>query len=257
MSIDFFTFAAQILNLLILLFLLRKFLYLPVLKAVSERQAFIEQELQKAADSHKKAQKMEQECQLKMAEIEAERRQILAQTRITAENLAQKLTQEAKKEFENARRQWQEKLQGEQRAYGLAVRNLAAENFRVFAESALKQLADTDLNAFMLQRFKEKVTALPSKKKTEFSEAFNRNGVVEVSAAQRLAPEIRKSLERFLREQLQLNEEIKIKFRVAPELVCGISVRAKEQVVFWNLEAYLADFEKNMNEQIAGLANGG
>lgn len=257
MSIDFFTLAAQILNLLILLFLLRKFLYLPVLKAVSERQAFIEQELKKAADSHKKAQKMEQECQQKMTEIEAERRQILSQTRVNAENLAQKLAQEAKTEFENARRQWQDKLQGEQRTFALNIRNLAAENFRIFAESALKQLADTDLNAFMLQRFKEKVTALPQKKKSEFSEAFNRNGVVEVSAAQKLSPEIRKSLEMFLREQLQLKEEIKIKFRVVPELVCGISVQAREQVVSWNLEAYLADFERNMNEQIAGLANGG
>ena len=41
MSIDLFTFFAQIFNLLLLLYLLRRFLYLPVLKAVDERQKFI------------------------------------------------------------------------------------------------------------------------------------------------------------------------------------------------------------------------
>ena len=38
MGIDLFTLIAQIINLVILLYLLRRFLYIPVLKAVEQRQ---------------------------------------------------------------------------------------------------------------------------------------------------------------------------------------------------------------------------
>ena len=70
MQIDWWTFAAQIINLIILLFLLRKFLYIPVLKAVDARQKLIADELRKAADEHKKAARLTRECERRTAEIE-------------------------------------------------------------------------------------------------------------------------------------------------------------------------------------------
>ena len=58
MSIDFFTFVAQIINLLILLFLLRKFLYLPILRVLEERKALLESEYKVAEIARKKAENL-------------------------------------------------------------------------------------------------------------------------------------------------------------------------------------------------------
>jgi len=256
MSIDFFTFIAQIINLIILLFLLRKFLYIPVLKAVSERQSFIEQELKKAADAHKKAQYMEQMCRQKMVDIETERQQILLQTGNEAEETARQFSEKAKKEFETARKQWQDKLKAEQRAFALSLQNITAKNFRLFANNSLKQFAGTDLNELVIKKFKEKIISLPAKKKREIIAAYQSKKIVNIFSAQKLPKEMQRNLEIFLREQLNLDSGSKLKFTVRRQLVCGISLQADEQVVSWNLENYLTDFNKNVNAQILQLTHG-
>ena len=57
MSIDWITVLAQIINLAVLAWLLKKFLYKPVLDMVDQRQALIDSEIQKAQDAAKQAQK--------------------------------------------------------------------------------------------------------------------------------------------------------------------------------------------------------
>ena len=55
MGIDLVTLIAQIINLLVLIWLMKRFLYQPILKMISERQALIENEIQKAYQARKEA----------------------------------------------------------------------------------------------------------------------------------------------------------------------------------------------------------
>ena len=107
MQIDWWTLIAQIINLVILLFLLRKFLYIPVLKAVEARQKLIADELQEAAVAKRKAQELTVKCTERLADIEAQKQNILAKANVDAEQLAQNLMQEAQQQYQNARQQWQ------------------------------------------------------------------------------------------------------------------------------------------------------
>lgn len=257
MSIDFFTLVAQIINLIILLFLLRKFLYLPVLKAVDERQKFIEGELKKAASSHKKAVELEQECQRQMAEIEIERQKILAQTKFEAGELANRLSNEAKAEFEAAKKQWKSKLKSEQKTFDLAIQNLVVEHFNTFAADALKQMADIGLNDLIIEKFKEEIAGLPVRKKQSFAAAYRQKKEILVQSAKRLSAEQQRGLEQFLREEFALSAEIKFKFAVDGRLVCGIALWAEEQLISWNLASYLTTFEKNMKQEVSELVNRG
>ena len=192
MSIDFFTFFAQIFNLLLLLYLLRRFLYLPVLKAVDERQKFIERELKKAALSHKAALQMEAECKQKMAEIDTQKQEILAQTR-----------QEA------------------------------------------------------LAKLKEKIESLPVRKKQEFAAAYQNKKQLIIRSAQKILPEQKQIIKEFLQGQFELAEETKFKFEIDKKLVCGVALQADEQLIEWNLAAYLAEFQKNMENDVQQLVNKG
>ena len=91
MSIDFFTLCAQIINLLILLFLLKKFLYLPILKVLVDRKKLLENEYKVAEIARKKAEVLEKNAQEKYSEIEHEKQKILAQSHEKADALEQKL----------------------------------------------------------------------------------------------------------------------------------------------------------------------
>lgn len=257
MNIDFFTFAAQILNLIILLFLLRKFLYVPVLKAVDERQKFIEQELLRAENAHKKALKLEQQCQQRMAEIEEQKQDVLLKTHNEAAELAVRLSAEAQRQFEAAKVQWKNRLKAEQRTFELAVQNLIIDHFKTFATDALKQMADISLNDLVVEKLQEKIKALSARKKEEFATAYQRQTEINVQSAQKLKAENQQELKIFLTQQFVLPDGIKFRFTVNPELVCGVAVQAQEQLISWNLAAYLEDFQKNMDNEVSQLVNRG
>ena len=257
MSIDLFTFFAQMFNLLLLLYLLRRFLYLPVLKAVDERQKFIERELKKAASSHKEALRLEAECKQKMAEIDAQRQDILSQTRSEAAVLAEKLANEAKAQFEADKSQWKQRLAGEQKTFELAMQDLILEHFNKLADGALKQMADVSLNDLMIDKLKEKISALPVRKKQEFAAVYQNKKQLIVRSAQKISVEQKQELKDFLRAQLELPEETKFKFEVDKKLVCGVALQADEQLIDWNLASYMNEFQKNMQNDVQQLINRG
>ena len=240
MSIDFFTFFAQIFNLLLLLYLLRRFLYLPVLKAVDARQKFIERELKKAALSHKVALQMEAECKQKMAEIDTQKQEILAQTRKEALALAEKLTNEAKAQLEADKLLWKQRLEADKKTFNLAMQNLIVEHFNQLADNALRQMAD-----------------LPVRKKQEFVAAYQNKKQLIIRSAQKILPEQKQIIKEFLQGQFELAEETKFKFEIDKKLVCGVALQADEQLIEWNLAAYLAEFQKNMENDVQQLVNKG
>ena len=257
MSIDFFTFFAQIFNLLLLLYLLRRFLYLPVLKAVDARQKFIERELKKAALSHKVALQMEAECKQKMAEIDTQKQEILAQTRKEALALAEKLTNEAKAQLEADKLLWKQRLEADKKTFNLAMQNLIVEHFNQLADNALRQMADVSLNDLMLAKLKEKIESLPVRKKQEFVAAYQNKKQLIIRSAQKILPEQKQIIKEFLQGQFELAEETKFKFEIDKKLVCGVALQADEQLIEWNLAAYLVEFQKNMENDVQQLVNKG
>ncbi len=92
--------AAQVVNFLVLLFILNKLLYKPILKVLSERRKKIE-------DSLKNAEEIER----KLLETEEQKEEVLAKT----QEEIQKMIDEAKREIENM------KAEGKQQAEALAA----------------------------------------------------------------------------------------------------------------------------------------
>lgn len=257
MSIDFFTLIAQIFNLLLLLFLLRKFLYLPVLKIVEERQKVIKSELQKAADEHARALKLSKECSAKMADIDRQRQVILDQTQEHAQELAQKLAAEAHKEYENARLQWKNKLLAEQKTLELALQNLVVEHFDAFARSALEQMADLSLHALIVEKFKQKIETLDDEEKKQIAAALKTDRQIKILSALPLNDSLQKDLTHFMHNSLQVDRSAEITFAQDSALICGIALRVRDQMISWNLASYMENFHKQMSDQLENLLNRG
>ena len=257
MSIDFFTLIAQVINLIILLFLLRKFLYIPVLKAVEERQKLITSELKDAEESRMKAAELEKKCQQKLIDIENQKQAILLQTQNEAQELSNKLIGEAKEQFEKAKNQWKQKLVTEQKSFDLAVQNLVVEHFRIFANDALSQMADVSLNDLIVEKLQEKIKGLTVKKKKEFALAYQSKNMIIIQSAKALNSEIKQKLSKFLKEQFMLSDDVIFKFSLNTKLVCGIAIQAEEHLISWNLATYLDEFQKNMNSEISQLVSKG
>jgi len=70
MNIDWLTVAAQVVNFLILVYLLKRFLYKPVIAAMDRREARIRDRLEKAREREQEAQSRAESYESAQAELE-------------------------------------------------------------------------------------------------------------------------------------------------------------------------------------------
>ncbi|MBQ8481927.1 MAG: F0F1 ATP synthase subunit delta [Alphaproteobacteria bacterium] len=257
MSIDWFTLIAQIFNLLILLFLLRKFLYLPVLKAVETRQKFIEDELEKAAQSRIKAEKAEKLCLQKAQKIEREKQKVLADVHREAEKLAVDLREQAEKQYRQSKQEWKAHLLSEQKNFNTALQVLVAEHFSRFAEKALRQMANLDLNEWIIKQFMQKIENLPNEEKNRLKENLQSQQAVSLQSARELSPEFKKQIENFLRQECNVTDKVKLNYKINNDLVGGIVLRSGEYMIEWSLNGYLQEFKQTMTKEVSLLINRG
>ena len=97
MLIDWFTVAAQALNFLILVWLMKRFLYQPILHAIDEREKRIAAELADADAKKAEAQKERDEFQHKNEEFDQQRAALLTKATDEAKAERQRLLDEARK----------------------------------------------------------------------------------------------------------------------------------------------------------------
>src|SRR5476649_276177 len=97
MLIDWFTVGAQALNFLILVWLMRRFLYRPILNAIDAREKKIAAELADAAAKKAEAQKDRDEFQKKNTDFDQQRAALLGKATDDAKAEGRRLLDEAGK----------------------------------------------------------------------------------------------------------------------------------------------------------------
>src|ERR1700722_16018369 len=100
MLIDWFTAGAQAVNFLILVWLLKRFLYKPVLAAIDAREKKIADELQHAAAAQSQAQKERDDLRAQTESLQGQREQLLAAAVADAGAQRQHLLDTARKDSE-------------------------------------------------------------------------------------------------------------------------------------------------------------
>src|SRR5690554_5657252 len=113
MEIDWFTVIAQIINFLILVWLLKRFLYQPILDAVDNREKKITAQLTEAETKKEQALKERDLFQQKNTDFDLERVSKMDQIRKEAEEEKQRLFAEARKESMALRSQYQASMKQE------------------------------------------------------------------------------------------------------------------------------------------------
>ncbi|MFL7807939.1 MAG: hypothetical protein AB8I80_04885, partial [Anaerolineae bacterium] len=145
MQIDWLTVAAQIVNFLLLVWLLHHFLYGPVMAAMARREARIADRIRSARDREDAAERERERLHERMARLEDRRDAVLEQAREEAESEKQRLLDEARTELEDKREQWRQQLRDEQNAFLAQLRRNTAEAFTDLARKTLGDLADVSL----------------------------------------------------------------------------------------------------------------
>src|SRR5690606_23737140 len=122
MLFDPFTVGAQLVNFLILVWLLRRVLYGPITRAMDERDARIRRDVDDARRLQAEAQAARAALDQQAAAFEAEREARLAEARAELEAWRRSQMEAARAEMDASRARWEQALEQEQLAIAAELR---------------------------------------------------------------------------------------------------------------------------------------
>ncbi len=248
MLIDWFTVAAQAVNFLILVWLLKRFLYKPILAAVDEREKRIASQLQDAEMKKAEALKEQTDFLRKNEEFEQQRAALFLQATNAVKTERDKLLEKVRQDSEELRSNLQKSVDDDLDNLNRKVESLAREEVFAIARKTLADLADVSLEEQMTNIFIHRLNDMDEKQVQELS-AFSHDasGVVVVRSAFELASPQKAAIGDAVKPLFA--EGTPIKFEIRPDLISGIELAANGQKIAWSVGDYL----KALTDSVDGL----
>lgn len=246
MQIDWITVSAQIINFLILVWLLKRFLYGPVVRAMDRREERIAQRLEEARDRETEAGQQAESYAQRRRELDERRDELLAEAREEAADEKKRLVDEARAEADEAREKWLRQLEREKDAFADDLRRDIAAVFRKVADKALGELADRGLEEQMAARFVGRLEALDEETLETLGSAEDG---LRVTSAAPLEPNVRSRLTRALHEHVA--EDAEVAYEESNTLLCGIVLHGGGLRIGWSLADSLEDFDEQVRDLLA------
>jgi F-type H+-transporting ATPase subunit b len=247
MLIDWFTVGAQALNFLVLVWLMKRFLYKPILDAIDVREKRIAGELADAAAKTTEAQKERDEFQQKNGEFDRQRTALLSKATDEAKAEGQRLLGETRKAAESLRIGQQEALKSEAHNLNQAIARRAQQEVFAITRKALTDLATVSLEERMGEVFTRRLREMNGKAKECVAGALkSASEPALLRSTFDLPAEQRAAIQNALNETFA--SEVRIRFETAPDLVSGIELTTNGQKVAWSIADYLVSLERGVGE---------
>jgi F-type H+-transporting ATPase subunit b len=247
--LDWFTVGAQALNFLILVWLLKRLLYRPILAAIDAREQRIAKELADAAAKQAAADKQRDEFLRKNAEFDQQRAALLAQATDAANAERGRLIVLARQAADSVTAERRQALQSDLLTLQQTVRIRTQQEVFAITAQTLKDLATANLNACMVDTFTHRVRGLDAQAKATLAQAIHGSAAPAViRSAFELPTDQRAAIQNALNEVF--STEVPLQFQTAPELVAGIELASNGQKVSWNIAGYLVSLEQSVDEVV-------
>jgi F-type H+-transporting ATPase subunit b len=247
MLIDWFTVGAQALNFLILVWLMKHFLYKPILNAIDTREKLIATELADAAAKKAEAQKEHEEFQHKNEEFDQQRAALLSKATDEAKAERQRLLDDARKAADALSAKRQEALKNDAHNLSQAISRRTQQEVFAITRKALTDLATTSLEERVGEVFTRRLREMDGKAKETLGAALKTAPEpAVVRSAFDLPKDQRAAIQNAVNETF--SADIHLRFETEPDLVSGIELTANGQKVAWSIADYLASLEKGVGE---------
>jgi len=247
MLIDWFTVVAQMLNFLVLVWLLKRFLYKPVLQAVKQREEGINHQLQEAESTMEKAEEERQAFRQKKEQFEATRAGKLEEVAKEAHQSRQQLLAEARDEAAALRSQLIESVREEQKALDREIsKRMQAEIFAI-SRKVLRDLASAELEEQVVRTFVKRLRDVDGQKRERLAEALSRHPEAVVVRSAFELPEAQAREIELAVEQLA-GEKLPCRFETTTDKLLGIELAAGGHKMAWSVAEYLDSLERALSE---------
>jgi F-type H+-transporting ATPase subunit b len=251
MPIDWFTVGAQTLNFLILVWLLKRFLYKPILNGLDTREQKIKNILANADHTQHQAEELRAEFEQKSLQIDQQRSDILKLAQQEAIKDRQQLFDNAQQAADDMLKKRLESLQSELQNLRQDIVRKNIEEVYAISRKTLVDLADINIEQAMLDRLLKHFEALKTDQYNELVSALDRaNNEVIVRSAFALSSKQIQSIQQCLDNKLSPKggKTIQLTFSLVPELINGIELTFSGWKLAWSANNYLQTLQHRVTE---------
>jgi F-type H+-transporting ATPase subunit b len=248
MLIDWFTVGAQAVNFIILVWLLKRFLYKPVLSAIDAREQRIAQASADADRRTGEVQKARDELQAERKTFDDQRGALFAKAGLEAKAQGERLLSSARQAAESLTSKQNAALLAEAAELSDRLARLAAAESLNIARSALKDLADADLEEHIIKVFGHRLREMDPKTREAFGISLKRSdGVPVVASSFDLSQHEKATIQTAVNETF--SADIPLRFETSSRGIAGIELTSGGQRLSWTI----ADYQQALEEKVAAL----
>jgi len=249
MLIDWFTVGAQIVNFLILLTLLKIFLFDRITRAMDEREEKINSRFEDADRKKQEAEQEGQSLKKEKQELDEKREQLIAEAEEDAASKRKEWVAQARQEVEKLRGQWKDALSEQKASFGRDLRRLTAEQVYAVSRRVLKDLADEAVEERIIEAFISRAAQLDRDEKNKLSSLLDeQNDSATIRSAFEISTKMRQKITRALHQDI--SETLEIDYQTEPDLLAGIELKAAGKKIGWSVDEYLRTLEETVLEAI-------
>ncbi len=247
MVIDLFTVIAQIINFLVLVLLLKKFLFNKIISIMDERENQIKEQLANAQQQEEKARDEVKKQQEIREKLEQEWDNNLAKIKKDLQAKQKEMVEKARKEVDEAEKNWRDSLEKQRSSFLQELKQLSCQQVCEISKKVLRDLANEKLEKALIDSFLNQLESMQKneRKRTKLSEQADE---LEIWTAFALDKECKELLTEKINKIL--NKKRKLIFKESSSLICGIELRSDGGKIAWSMESYLDSLESKLKQGI-------
>jgi F-type H+-transporting ATPase subunit b len=251
MLIDWFTVVSQLLNFLILVWLMKRFLYKPILNAIETREKKINDKVSSAENEKKEAKQLKEDYQKKNDNFDSEREKLLKQAKEEVQTEREEMLDDVQKETDDLRKKSQKSLQTEQEKISEDIHLQAQSEIFSIARKTLADLAGVKLEEQMTVVLIKRLKGMDDNKKNEFKLALKESTQpAVVRSAFELSDSQKNEIQESIKDIFEVNDPLS--FVTTPSLISGIEITVNGRRVTWSIDDYLDALKNNISSIFKG-----
>ncbi len=246
MNINWFTVIAQVINFLILVWLLKRFLYKPILNAIDEREKKIAAQIKDADDKKGSAVKEQADFKKRNDDFDAQKKALMDKAFADANAQRDKLLEDAKNEGSTLRSNLEKAIKEKQETDALASAAKIQQQVFAITKKALKEMASSSLEEQSVNTFIKRLHVLNDDEKQQFITAFKSNtNTILVRSAFDLPAQQQAAINDAVNETL--GTKTTLQFITTPEIISGIELTTNGYKLAWSIAEYLQSLQNNLS----------
>lgn len=244
MKIDWFTVVAQLINFLILLWLIKRFLFKPILNAIDAREKHIADKVAHAEAQKAEAEELKAEYERKSDSLNAQSDAFLKTAQEEANEAKVQLMEKARDDAEAFVAQRKEAALDEEKLVRHTLRQKIQDEVLGVTRQVLTDLAGVSFDEQAVEAFNERLRNVSDEKSHALKAALKTsNEGVTVKTVFELSSELQSATSSAI--QKITGADTAIKFETSPKLINGIELSVNGYKVAWSVADYLSSLEES------------